>query len=477
MTEQRPVIWWLRRDLRLDDNPCLQAALASGGPVIAVAILDDLTASLGAAPLYRLGLGLDAFAKSLDHIGGRLILRRGDPAEVLRALAKDTGAVAIHWSRAYDPDAIARDTTVKTALKDAGLSPESHAGHLLFEPWTVKTKTGGFYKVYSPMWKSVRGIDVAAPQAGPTRWPAPDHWPDSDTLADWDLGARMWRGAGIVGGYQTVGEDAARDRLAEFIEHDIDRYKDRRDIPSVDGTSRLSAQLSLGEIGPRRCWHAAYAAMQDGQQGAEHFLKELVWREFAYHLAYHTPHITTDNWRPEWDAFPWNTDITPEVIAWQRGRTGVPFVDAAMREMYVTGVMHNRARMIVASYLTKHLMTHWRVGLDWFAEHLTDWDPASNALGWQWTAGSGPDAAPYFRVFNPDTQLQKFDPKGVYKSMWIAEGQRDAPQTALDFFEAIPRSWQMSASDRYPDPVVALDVGRRRALSAYENRQTAGASA
>lgn len=286
----------------------------------------------------------------------------------------------------------------------------------------------------------------------------------------------MDRGANIVRGYQNVGAAAALERLGDFIDHDIDRYKERRDFPALDATSRLSAALSLGEIGPRRCWHAAYGAMQEGKQGAEHFLKELMWREFAYHLLWHTPHITTANWREDWDAFPWTTDITPEVEAWQRGRTGVGFVDAAMREMYVTGHMHNRARMIVASYLTKHLMTHWRVGQAWFAEHLTDWDPASNALGWQWTAGSGPDAAPYFRVFNPDTQLQKFDPKGAYRSVWIAEGQRQPPQTACDFFEAIPRAWQMSASDAYPDPVVPLDEGRRRALSAYENRQSAGAS-
>ena len=197
-----------------------------------------------------------------------------------------------------------------------------------------------------------------------------------------------------------------------------------------------------------------------------------MWREFAYHLVHHTPHITTGNWKPEWDAFPWNMDLTPDVIAWQRGRTGVPFVDAAMRQMYVTGTMHNRGRMIVASYLTKHLMTHWKIGLDWFADCLTDWDPASNAMGWQWTAGSGPDAAPYFRVFNPVSQLEKFDPDHAYVKRWIAEGHSRPSATALSYFDAIPKRWNMSPTAAYPDPVVTVEEGRARALDAYAARST-----
>ena len=213
-------------------------------------------------------------------------------------------------------------------------------------------------------------------------------------------------------------------------------------------------------------------ALAEGKAGAETFLKELVWREFAYHLVYHTPRLTTGNWRPEWDAFPWNTDATtPEVTAWLQGRTGIRFVDAAMRELYVTGHMHNRARMIVASYLTKHLMTHWSIGLDWFAACLADWDPASNAMGWQWSAGSGPDATPYFRVFNPVTQLDKFDKDRTYVDTWIAEGKSNPAPEALAYFDAVPKRWGLAASADYPMPVVTAEDGRKRALGAYQSRE------
>jgi len=248
-------------------------------------------------------------------------------------------------------------------------------------------------------------------------------------------------------------------------------YARARDIPAADGTSHLSENLTLGEISPATCWHAALAAEQrGGGGGAASFRQELVWRDFAHHLAYHTPHITDRNWREEWDAFPWNAEVTDEVRAWQRGRTGIPFVDAAMRELYVTGYMHNRARMVVGSYLCKHLMSHWRIGQRWFEGHLRDWDPASNAMGWQWVAGSGPDATPYFRVFNPATQLDKFDRDRAYTNGWIAEGLANPTRQAMSYFAAIPRSWGMSPDDPYPAPVVTPEAGRRRALAAYEAR-------
>ncbi|NNF91531.1 MAG: deoxyribodipyrimidine photo-lyase, partial [Boseongicola sp.] len=234
----------------------------------------------------------------------------------------------------------------------------------------------------------------------------------------------------------------------------------------------LSENLAWGEISPRTCWHSGVRAMEEGKKGAEHFLKELVWREFAYHLVWHTPRIVDRNWRQGWDGFPWNEDERlAEVKAWKQGRTGVRFVDAAMREMYVTGHMHNRSRMIVASYLTKHLMCHWRIGQQWFEDCLIDWDPASNAMGWQWTAGSGPDAAPYFRVFNPVTQLDKFDEDRSYVKAWIAEEYSRPTKTALSYFDAIPRRWGMSADAPYPsEPIVAMAEGRKRALAAYEDR-------
>ncbi len=471
MSGNAPTILWLRRDLRLSDHPALKAALDAGGPVIPVYIRDDLVDNLGAAPKWRLGLSLEAFAKSLEGVGSRLILRSGKAIDVLKDLAKDTGATAIHWHRAYDPESIARDKDVKSALKDAGLEAHSHAGHLLFEPWTVETGTGGFYKVYSPMWKAVRGREVDTPLQAPSSIPAPDTWPDSESLDSWYLGRAMNRGAEVCLPYQRVGEDKARDRLYRFTADIIGGYDTDRDFPAVDGTSGLSENLSLGEISPRTCWHAGQRALEDGKKGAETWLKELVWREFAYHLVFHTPHITTESWRDGWEKFPWSEDEdTPEVLAWKQGRTGIAFVDAAMREMYVTGRMHNRARMIVGSYLTKHMMTHWRIGQKWFEHCLTDWDPASNAMGWQWVAGSGPDATPYFRVFNPDTQLDKFDRDGAYRKAWIAEGYGAPSKTALSFYDAMPRSWGLKPSDPVPDPIVGLSEGRQRALDAYSNR-------
>ncbi|MGB8622385.1 MAG: FAD-binding domain-containing protein, partial [Paracoccaceae bacterium] len=285
------------------------------------------------------------------------------------------------------------------------------------------------------------------------------------------MGAAMRRGADVVVRHVAVGEAAAADRLGDFIENKVARYKDDRDFPARDATSRLSENLTCGEISPATIWHAGQRALHEGAGGAGHFLKELVWREFAWHLMHHSPHIATANWREGWDDFPWSEDeARPEVTAWKRGRTGVEFVDAAMREMYVTGTMHNRARMIVASYLTKHLMAHWKIGMRWFADCLVDWDPASNAMGWQWVAGSGPDAAPYFRIFNPDTQLAKFDPDRAYADAWLVERRAAPSDTALSYFRAIPRSWAMAPEDAYPVPVVGLKDGRARALAAYERR-------
>ncbi|MDW4496404.1 deoxyribodipyrimidine photo-lyase [Sulfitobacter sp. D35] len=462
---------WFRRDLRLTNHPALDAACKRGGPVIPVFIRDAQVDGLGTAPQWRLGLGLEHFAERLAEKNSRLILRSGKALDVLRDLIEETGAGAVYWSRLYDTDAIDRDAKVKSALKDDGIEAESFPGHLMFEPWTVETKQGDYYKVYTPFWNAVKSRDVDTPLSAPKDIKAPGQWPSSDDLDDWTLGAGMKRGAEIVRPYVQLGEEAAQSRLAAFTGHSIADYKEMRNCPAVDGTSGLSENLSLGEISPHQCWHAGMRAREDGKAGAETWLKELVWREFAYHLLYHTPHIVEENWRKEWKSFPWREDRRlKEVTAWEQGRTGIRFVDAAMRELYVTGRMHNRTRMIVASYLCKHLMMHWRIGLEWFEDCLIDWDPASNALGWQWVAGSGPDAAPYFRVFNPDTQREKFDPDSDYLRRWIAEGQSQPTETALSYFEAVPESWNLSPKDEYPAPVVALDAGREKALEAYENR-------
>ncbi|QFU09173.1 Deoxyribodipyrimidine photo-lyase [Rhodobacteraceae bacterium THAF1] len=467
-----PIILWFRRDLRLSDHIALSAAVETGRPIIPVFIHDEVVETHGAAPKWRLGLGVEHFAQRLESIGSRLVLRRGDARVVLDGLVQETGATTVWWTRAYDPDSIERDSGVKSALEGQEVEAKSHPGHILFEPWTVETKTGGYYKVYTPYWRAVkdRGQDAALP--APTELRAPDSWPDSDAIADWGMGAAMDRGADVVRLYLTLGEEAAQQRMATFVQHRIGDYDNARDFPGVEGTSGLSENLTYGEISPRACWHAGVRAMEDGKDGAETWLKELVWRDFAYHLVYHTPRLTSGNWRPEWDAFPWNEDERlSEVKAWKRGRTGIRFVDTAMREIYTTGRMHNRARMIVANYLTKNLMCHWKIGQKWFEHCLVDWDPASNALGWQWASGPGPDAAPYFRIFNPVTQLDKFDKDRAYVTAHLAELSDQPPETALAFYDAIPKRWAMSPDDAYPEkPIVGPKEGRERALQAYENR-------
>jgi deoxyribodipyrimidine photo-lyase len=472
MSDDAPIILWYRRDLRLSDHAALTAACETGRPVIPVFVHDGLVETLGAAPRWRLGLGLGALAEALEDRGSRLILRREGRAEkALLDLVKETGAQGVYWSRLYDPETVGRDTSIKEVLKAEGVEGRSFGGHLMFEPWTVETKTGGYYKVYTPFWNAVKTRGVDAPRGTPKDIPAPGKWPKSEKLDAWNMGAAMDRGAAVVAPFVQLGEKAAQARLGYFMEQVVDDYGRTRDLPGVDGTSNLSENLSLGEISPHQCWHAGQRALEEGKRGAETFLKELVWREFAYHLMHHTPRILDSNWREEWSAFPWQHDAqASEVWAWKKGRTGIPFVDAAMRELYVTGRMHNRGRMIVASYLTKHLLTDWRIGQKWFEDCLIDWDPANNAMGWQWSAGSGPDATPYFRVFNPETQLVKFDPKGRYAGRWIAEGCDDPHEDALAFFDAAPRRWNLDPSDPYPDAIVPVDEGRKRALAVYENR-------
>ena len=465
-----PTLVWFRRDLRLSDHAALTAACEKDGPVIPVFIQDDSVASLGAAPKWRLGLGLGQLDESLRKLGSKLIFRSGPAEMVLRELVAETGATAVVWSRLYDPQATQRDTAIKAVLKADGIDARSFGGHLMFEPWTTETKTGGYYKVFTPFWNNVKGREVETPLPAPKSIAAPSEWPETETLADWNLGAAMKRGADVVRPFVRLGAEAAQERLATFVDDNVADYVTNRDLPWTDGTSSLSENLALGEISPHQCWHVAQRALFEGVSGAEVFMKQLGWREFAYHLMHHTPRILDSNWKEGWDAFPWNTEDTAEVLAWKQGRTGIPFVDAAMRELYVTGRMHNRGRMIVASYLTKHLMTDWRVGQKWFEDCLIDWDPACNAMGWQWSAGSGPDATPYFRVFNPVTQLDKFDKNRDYVNRWIAEGHSNPHEDALSFFAAIPKSWQLSADTLYPPAIVTPEQGRKRALSAYETR-------
>ncbi len=466
-----PVLLWFRRDLRLSDHPALSAAAATGRPVIPVFVHDETVGALGAAAKWRLGEGLAAFAEALAARGSRLVLRRGPARDVLLRLAAETGAAAVHWQRVHDPAGIARDTVVKAALGGAGMVAESFPGAVLFEPWTVATGAGRPYAVFSAFWRAVRGRDpgavLPAPRflRPPADWPASDG-PASDRLADWRMGSAVARGAAVLARHATVGEAAARVRLDAFVADRLARYAAERDHPAFGAGSGLSENLAWGEISPRTVRAAAMWALEEGNPGAAKFLSELAWREFAWHLMYHHPGLATDDWRPAPAGFRWRGD-NADAERWRRGMTGEPLVDAAMREMFVTGRMHNRARMVVASYLTKHLLTDWRLGLAWFADCLTDWDPAANATGWQWVAGTGPDAAPFFRIFNPATQAGTFDADGRYRRAFIAEGQADPPATARDFFAAVPPGWNLSPEAPYPAPLVDLAAGRARALAAW----------
>lgn len=362
----------------------------------------------------------------------------------------ETGADLVVWSRRYDPKGKEGGAEVKAALP-----AESFPGALLAEPWDVTTGAGGGYKVFTPFWRALSARDIAPPLPAVTP-PVPGGWPVSEALADWRLADPMNRGREGVARHVRAGEPDALTRLGSFVRDHLSTYAGTRDQLGNASCSGLSAALAWGELSPRQAWWAA-----SGRPGAAAFQRQLAWRDFAWALTWHSPHMLKENWRAGWDAFPWNDDTArPEVQAWMQGRTGVPVIDAAMRELHVTGYMHNRARMLVASYLTKHLMTHWRVGAEFFAGHLVDWDPANNAMGWQWVAGCGPDAAPFFRIFNPETQAAKFDPDGSYRARWLA------PDSG--FFEVVPRRWQLTPDMPAPRPAISLKQGRERALSAYQ---------
>ena len=457
-----PLLLWFRRDLRLDDNPMLAAAAATGRPLIPVFVADAAVTGLGAAARWRMGQAVQSFARSLDARGLRLILRRGPALPTLLALAQETGAGGVFWTRLYEPQTRDRDALVKETLRSQGLEAQSFDGHTLVEPWQLSPASGPFYKVFTPFWKALQARGVPSPVEAPARLIPPATWPGSEDLDAWRLGAAMNRGAPVLARYAEIGEAAAQARLARFLAGPVDRYAEDRDHPALPATSGLSENLTYGEIGPRRIWHAT----PPGPGGAT-FRKELAWRDFAHHLMFHTPHLLTEAWRPDWAGFPWQGE-SDVAEAWRRAQTGEALVDAGLRQMYVTGSMHNRVRMVVASFLTKNLITHWKIGMDWFADCLTDWDPASNAMGWQWVAGSGPDAAPYFRVFNPETQAEKFDKTGAYRRMFIAELSPEPGPDALAWFDAAPRSWHLDPRASYPQRIVTPAEGRARALAAYE---------
>lgn len=452
------VICWFRRVLRLDDHPALVAA-ARAGAVIPLVILDSAEARDHPASAQRQAMAMPALEAALRRHRSRLIVRRGDPAAVLEALARETGAAEIHATEGFP---FASDHGLKAAAERGGAALHLHPGADLVPRGSVRTGSGGVYKVFTPFWKALRQTAIADPLPVPSLRP-PEAWPDSDGT-DWpEARAAMDRGWDVMAGHVDAGEDAAHDRLEAFLSGDIAGYKPDRDLPwKPRATSGLSDALAVGEISARRIWARCRGDFEQGIPGIEPFLSELCWREFARELMAEAPDLGRSPWRKEWADFPWRRD-NDDAEAWRRGRTGVPIVDAGMRELYATGRMHNRVRMIAGSYLTKHLLTDWRVGLDWFARCLTDWDAASNAMNWQWVAGCGPDASPFFRIFNPETQAEKFDAKSRYRDHWM---RPDAPG-AREFGAAVPRSWDIDLTKRAL-PRISLPEGRARALSAYE---------
>lgn len=452
------VICWFRRVLRLDDHPALVAA-AQAGPVIPLVILDPGEAQAHPASAQRQAMALPALADSLKRQGSRLIIRRGSPAQVLAALIQETGATAIHSSAGFP---FASDEGLAEATLQAGARLHLHPLGDLVPRGLLRTGQGGAYKVFTPYWRALRAGQITSPLLAPRLTPPPE-WPASDGV-DWpEARASMCRGWDVMARHIHAGEPAVLHRLDMFLEDGLRDYRTARDLPWKAGCSGLSDALAVGEISARRIWQRAQAAWHEGRQGAEDFLRELGWREFARDLFHADPAMAQRSWRPEWTTFPWKGD-SPQAEAWRRGQTGMAMVDAGLRELFATGRMHNRVRMITASYLTKHLLTDWRIGQAWFAQTLTDWDPASNAMNWQWVAGCGPDASPYFRIFNPETQATKFDARGQYRDHWL----RFDAVGAGDFAAAAPLSWQIDLHRR-PMPAISLAQGRARALTAYED--------
>ena len=471
-----PSLVWFRRDLRLDDQPALTAAINHGGPIIPIYVSDDTDQSdwqAGAAGRWWLHHSLGRLNDQLISLGSRLIIRQGDILSQLMSLIEETKATAVFWTRCYEPASILRDSRVKAELRSRSIIAESSNGQLLFEPWEVQTKEGRPYQVFTPFWKSCLNRDSPAmPQPAPQWLPSPEHWPSSLTIDHLGLLPTISWDAGLKTTWLT-GANSAKAELNRFLESTVFEYDVARDQPAQRGTSMLSPYLHFGEISPRTIWHETHRRVKEqrgGREstGAETFIKEIGWREFAYHLLFHFPKTTRQPLRSEFSRFPWREDAEG-LVAWQRGQTGFPIVDAGMRELWNTGWMHNRVRMIVASLLVKDLLIAWQRGAEWFWDTLVDADLASNTLGWQWTAGCGADAAPYFRVFNPTSQSEKFDPSGEYLRRWLPELR----QLPTDFLHApwlAPEGVLAKAGvylgHSYPYPIVDHHEARLRALQA-----------
>ncbi|QLH72203.1 cryptochrome/photolyase family protein [Rhodopseudomonas palustris] len=470
----RPIIVWFRDDLRLADHPALHAAAQSGAPVLCVYVLDEVSddvRALGGAARWWLAQSLRALESELRGLGGALTLRRGPAAAVLAELAQQSDAAAVHWNEIE----IAPHRAVADALADsltvAGIAYHRHPGDTLVAPSAIRSKDGRGMRVFTPFWRRVLSLgDPPQPLPRPKALrPAPA--PPSDQLGDWQLEPTAPDWAGGLRQTWTPGEAAAQARLSDFLAG-LPGYADGRDYPDRHVTSGLSPHLRFGEISPRQVWYATRFAAAERPAIApdvDKFLSELGWREFCRHLLFDHPDLATRNLQPAFDAFPWHSDEAA-LSAWQRGRTGYPIVDAGMREVWHSGVMHNRVRMVVGSFLVKHLLIDWRLGEQWFWDTLVDADPGSNPGNWQWVAGCGADAAPYFRVFNPLLQSEKFDAGGAYIQRWVPELAGLPNDLIHQPWTATPLELAAAGIElggNYPGPIVDHKTGRQRALSAY----------
>jgi deoxyribodipyrimidine photo-lyase len=466
----RTALVWFRNDLRLDDNLSLHAACAAAERIVPVFVLDDSAAGAwkpGGASRWWLHFSLASLARDLESLGATLILRRGDAEAIIPELAAATGADEVHAARSFEPWARALDKRTAAALKTAGVLFKRHLSAQLFAPEDIKTKTGGPYNVYTPFSRACLEHEVPSPHAAPAHI-AGVVGISSRHLDDLDLLPKTPDWAGVLRDSWQPGEAGARKRLAAFLDRPVQNYDEARNLPGIQGTSRLSPHVHYGEISPRRVWHAARGAPPG--KGADVFVKELLWREFAISLLWHNPHLPEAPLKPEFAKFPWEQKPN-HLRVWQAGKTGYPIVDAGMRELWQTGWMHNRVRMITASFLVKHLLIPWQEGEKWFWDCLVDADLAANAASWQWVAGCGADAAPYFRIFNPVLQGQKFDPDGAYVRRYVPElaglpnnfihTPWEAPKTVLEAASITP-------GITYPNQIVDLSIGRERALAAYK---------
>lgn len=470
-----PVVVWFRQDLRVEDNPALINAVESCGPVIPLFIWspeEEGNWKPGGASEWWLHQSLEDLSETLKRLGSHLIIRKGGSLKVLRKVIKESGAEAVFWNRRYEPSSIERDKNIKASLKDDGINVQSFNGSLLFEPWQIMNGKNEPYKVFTAFYKNATAvITPPAPADRPNKLRKPKEKIESLSVADLKLMPKIKWYLGMEEEWQP-GESGARENLAAFTNGVVDDYVDARNIPSVVGTSKISPYLHFGEISPRQIWYAVKAKDKTsaGRDGKNTYLKEIVWREFAYHLLYHFPHTAEKPLRPEFEQFPW-CDDKKLLKAWQKGMTGYPLIDAGMRELWHTGWMHNRIRMVVASFLVKDLILPWQEGARWFWDTLVDADLASNTLGWQWSAGCGADAAPYFRVFNPILQSEKFDAKGNYIRKWVPELAKLDDKWVHKPWEApelLLKAAGVELGKTYPKPIVDHGFARNRALEAFK---------